>query len=170
MPRPCIMTLLNCAVWPVPAQGGNAETDLRPEKVLSKCFRTGVRLPSAPPKGYYTNLFTLSAALPSQYGSGSTDRKERIFSLVESVRSFFMSCGLSTDCPWTVCGQSQNAAIFTYRSVRFSQFLIARSHLRKNPHKHNSECYNALAGVQRGGFHHGHDRTFQGIQRPEPGN
>lgn len=53
------------------------------------------------------------------------------------------------DCPWTVCGQSQNAAIFTYRSVRFSQFLIARSHLRKNPHKHNSECYNALAGVQK---------------------
>lgn len=79
----------------------------------------------APPKGYYTNLFTLSAALPSQYGSSNTDRKERIFSLVESVRSFFMSCGLSTDSPWTVCGQSQNAAIFTYRSVRFSQFLIA---------------------------------------------
>jgi hypothetical protein len=53
LPRPCIMTLLNCAVWPVPAQGGNAETVLRPEKVLSKCFRTGVRLPSAPPsKGY----------------------------------------------------------------------------------------------------------------------
>lgn len=104
---------------------------------------------SSPPKGYYTNLFTLSAALPSQYGSGNTDRKERIFSLVESVRSFFMSCGLSTDCPWTICGQSQNAAIFTYRSVRFSQFLIARSHLRKNPHKHNSECYNALADVQR---------------------
>ena len=78
-----------------------------------------------PPKGYYTNLFTLSAALPSQYGSSNTDRNERIFSLVESVRSFFMSCGLSTDCPWTICGQSQNAAIFTYRSVRFSQFLIA---------------------------------------------
>ena len=79
----------------------------------------------APPKGYYTNLFTLSAALPSQYGSSNTDRNERIFSLVESVRSFFMSCGLSMDSPWTVCGQSQNAAIFTYRSVRFSQFLIA---------------------------------------------
>lgn len=104
---------------------------------------------SSPPKGYYTNLFTLSAALPSQYGSSNTDRKERIFSLVESVRSFFMSCGLSTDCPWTICGQSQNAAIFTYRSVRFSQFLIARSHLRKNPHKRDSECYNALAGVQK---------------------
>ena len=102
MPRPCIMTLLNCAVWPVPAQGGNAETVLRPEKVLSKCFRTGVRLPSAPPKGYYTNLFTLSAALPSQYGSSNTDRKERIFSLVESVRPFFMSCGLSTDSLRTV--------------------------------------------------------------------
>ena len=43
------MTLLNCSVWPVPVQGGNAETVLRPEKVLSKCFRTGVRLPSAPP-------------------------------------------------------------------------------------------------------------------------
>lgn len=53
------------------------------------------------------------------------------------------------DCPWTICGQSQNAAIFTYRSVRFSQFLIARSHLRKNPHKRDSECYNALAGVQK---------------------
>ena len=53
-------------------------------------------------KGYYTNLFTLSAALPSQYGSGNTDRKERIFSLVESVRSFFMSCGLSVDSPWTI--------------------------------------------------------------------
>ena len=52
------------------------------------------------------------------------------------------------DCPWTICGQSQNAAIFTYRSVRFTQFLTAHSHLRKNPHKHNSECYNALAGVQ----------------------
>ena len=26
-----------------------AETVLRPEKVLLKCFRTGVRLPSAPP-------------------------------------------------------------------------------------------------------------------------
>lgn len=170
MPRPCIMTLLNCAVWPVPAQGGNAETVLRPEKVLSKCFRTGVRLPSAPPKGYYTNLFTLSAALPSQYGSGSTDRKERIFSLVESVRSFFMSCGLSTDCPWTVCGQSQNAAISNYRSVRNQRKKRNRYNIRKNPHKRDSECYNALAGVQRGGFHHGHDRTFQSIQRPEPGN
>lgn len=63
----------------------------------------------APPKGYYTNLFTLSAAFPSQYGSSNTDRKERIFSLVESVRSFFMSCGLSTDCPWTVCGQSADS-------------------------------------------------------------
>lgn len=56
MPRPCIMTLLNCSVWPVPVQGGNAETVLRPEKVLSKCFRTGVRLPSAPPKQYNPNL------------------------------------------------------------------------------------------------------------------
>lgn len=57
---------------------------------------------TAPPKGYYTNLFTLSAALPSQYGSSNTDRKERIFSLVESVRPFFMSCGLSTDSLRTV--------------------------------------------------------------------
>ena len=53
------------------------------------------------------------------------------------------------DCPRKVRGRSQNAAIFTYRSVRFPRFLTARSHLRKNPHKHNSECYNALADVQR---------------------
>ena len=50
MPRPCIMTLPNRAVWAVPARGGNRESVLRPEKVLLKRFRTGVRLPSAPPK------------------------------------------------------------------------------------------------------------------------
>ena len=48
--RETVARCLNCSVWPVPVQGGNAETVLRPEKVLSKCFRTGVRLPSAPPK------------------------------------------------------------------------------------------------------------------------
>ena len=50
MPRPCIMTLPSRAVWAVPARGGNPESVLRPEKVLLKRFRTGVRLPSAPPK------------------------------------------------------------------------------------------------------------------------
>ena len=62
LPRPCIMTLLNCSVWPVPVQGGNAETVLRPEKVLSKCFRTGVRLPSAPPHMKNPNLFPIGNA------------------------------------------------------------------------------------------------------------
>lgn len=65
MPRPCIMTLPNRAVWAVPARGGNPESVLRPEKVLLKRFRTGVRLPSAPPRnavvhdtmGYRTFLF-----------------------------------------------------------------------------------------------------------------
>ena len=68
----------------------------------TKTFRCSDLSGQAPPKGYYTNLFTLSAALPSQYGSSNTDRKERIFSLVESVRPFFMSCGLSTDSLRTV--------------------------------------------------------------------
>ena len=43
------MTLPSRAVWAVPARGGNPESVLRPEKVLLKRFRTGVRLPSAPP-------------------------------------------------------------------------------------------------------------------------
>lgn len=73
-----------------------AMVHLPPSKTLKYLFHVRKT------KGYYTNLFTLSAALPSQYGSGNTDRKERIFSLVESVRSFFMSYGLSTDSPWTV--------------------------------------------------------------------
>lgn len=103
------MKLPNPAGCPFPSGWGNVNNGLRPEKFQSSCFRTGVRLSPPPPKGYYTNLFTLSAALPSQYGSSNTDRKERIFSLVESVRSFFMSCGLSTDSPWTVCGQSADS-------------------------------------------------------------
>ena len=50
------MTLPSRAVWAVPARGGNPESVLRPEKVLLKRFRTGVRLPSAPPKRINPNL------------------------------------------------------------------------------------------------------------------
>ena len=58
------MTLPSRAVWAVPARGGNPESVLRPEKVLLKRFRTGVRLPSAPPKQYNPNL------LPIGHGFG----------------------------------------------------------------------------------------------------
>ena len=39
----------------LPPRRGNVNNRLRPEKVQSSCFRTGVRFPSAPPTIRYTN-------------------------------------------------------------------------------------------------------------------
>jgi len=40
-------------------QGGNAVQNnrLRPENAAWNCFRTGVRLPSPPPDGHWTNTY-----------------------------------------------------------------------------------------------------------------
>lgn len=55
--------------------------------------------------------------------AGGTEAVTETAASVTDAQTAFTLC--PADCPRTVCGQSQNAAIFTYRSVRFSQFLIA---------------------------------------------
>ena len=43
-----------------PAGKGNGNNKLRPERFLSSCFRTGVRLPPPPPNVRYANTITIA--------------------------------------------------------------------------------------------------------------
>ena len=70
------MKLPRCEECLFPPHRGNVNNRLRPEKVLSSCFRTGVRFPSAPPcKNAIPNgmAFLHGCAEGREKPSGSTD-------------------------------------------------------------------------------------------------
>ena len=70
------MKLPRCEECLFPPHRGNVNNRLRPEKVLSSCFRTGVRFPSAPPCKNaipFGMAFLHGCAEGREKPSGSTD-------------------------------------------------------------------------------------------------